>query len=952
MSHAPFHIIERRYIPAVRSTVTIAENPSGGARLVHLLCEEEREHFFAACFRTPPHDDTGVPHIIEHTVLNGSAGYPVKDPFMEMVKSSMATYINAATHGDRTVYPCGSLNRTDFLNLVSVYMDAVFYPLLKEEFFLQEGYRLEMDESGSLLHSGVVYNEMKGVYSDPDSCIERDVARTLYPAGTCGRDSGGDPLAITGLTYSEFKAFHETHYTPENCCLFALTGIPFEEFSEFIGGMLPDRKRKTPPPEFIPQESFEKPVREDIPVPASGDGCTVLSAWKVNSAGDPVETLAFSLLEEVLLDDDSSPVKSVLLDSGLGTGLSSCGYDDDCVERNFVIGLKGVQRDSGDRVLALIRDTLGSIHRDGLDRRLVKNMLHRKELQLKYTGSGWPGALMNAVTTAWAHNEDIMTTLDLNLLLDGLKSRMAKNPRFLEDMTGRWLLSNPHRADLVFYPDEEHFRRIELEEQEALEERKGEMSPEEIAALRKMSEDLLESMEKPSTPEELATLPKLSLSDISKTPPEAFYETIDTDKGPLILTNLHSAGVCYIDLVIDLSSLPGDLIPHLSFYTSLMTRTGAGGKSHIELAEEELECSGGITASMVSQTETVDSVDCFRILMKVSGYCLSEDLPRMLDVMRRRILSPDFDDISRITTIAGEIAEMGRSTLIPRGHSAVMLTARAGLTAGHYASNLLKGIPVFKLASGINRENAPEETISLNRIREHLREGVPWTIAMTGPGEGKQLLMDWFEDIPSSKVPCPPDILQFNHQGKLGIRIPGGTGFAGAALPGIPMSSPLAAPGDILMTMLSDGFLWDEIRAKQGAYGAGLSTSGGTITFYSYRDPSPSSSLKVFREAVAHGMEKVDPTARSIEDSIISSLKGVNPAIRPAMANGIALNRLMKGLDTDAILRQRERLLGVNRASMGEFAQWLASVDIPFRICVMGNETTIRSCGISEILEL
>lgn len=561
MLKAPFDIIERRYIPGIRSTVTLAENPSGGAKLVHLLCDEEREHFFGACFRTPPEDDTGLPHIIEHTVLNGSARYPVKDPFMEMVKSSMATYINAATHGDRTVYPCGSLNRTDFLNLISVYMDAVFNPLLKEEFFLQEGYRLEMDESGSLLHSGVVYNEMKGVYSDPDSCIERDIARTLYPLGTCGRDSGGDPRALTGLTYGRFKAFHEAHYTPDNCCLFTLTGIPFEEMAEFLGELLPEGKEGIPPPVFTPQRTFSRPVRRDIAIPANGDGCTVISAWKVNSAGDPVETLAFSLLEEALLDDDSSPVKSVLLDSGLGTGLSSCGYDDDCAERNFVIGLKGVKRDTAHRVLKLIWDTLGSIHRNGLDGVLVKNMLHRKELQLKYTGAGWPAALMGAVTTAWAHHEDIMKTLDLDFLVDELKSRLAKDPRFLEDMIDRWLLSNPHRADLVFYPDEEHFRQKELEEREALQELKRKMSPEETAALKKRSEELLESMESPSTPGELATLPKLSLSDISRTPPDDFYEMIDTDKGHLIFTNLHTGGVCYIDLVLDLSSLLRSLFP-------------------------------------------------------------------------------------------------------------------------------------------------------------------------------------------------------------------------------------------------------------------------------------------------------------------------------------------------------------------------------------------------------
>lgn len=953
-----FKILESKFIASVRSTVTRAIHTESGAELVHVHCEEERENFFAACFKTPPSDHTGVPHIIEHTVLNGSEKYPVKDPFMEMVKSSMATFINAMTYGDRTIYPCGSLNEKDFRNLVSVYMDAVFHPLLKEEFFLQEGYRLDFEDPGNiegpLIHNGVVYNEMKGAYSDPDSYIERELTRFLYPDGSCGKDSGGDPLAIPSLTFEQFRKFHTDHYHPSNCCLFTLTKIPFPEMAEFLGKALTGFKTSDNLIETVIQPRLPQAVRKDIPVPGGAENnCTVSSAWMVNNAGDHVETLAFSLLEDVLLDDDSSPVKAALLDSELGTGLSGCGYDSDLEQRDFVIGLKGVERKNADAVFSLIRTNLRTLVENGLNPELVKNMMHRKELHLRAIGSSWPFSVMSSVCAAWTHGEDVMQALDLNFILESLKERMSLNPRFLEDMIDEHLLGNKHRIDFVFYPDENHFQVENAAVIADLRATKEAMSPADLRKLAIRSKELAESMETASSPEALATLPKLSISDVSVKPPQIFHKQESVNGKLFLPTKIQTAGVCYADICFDMSELPVELIPHLPFFASFMTRTGASGRDYVQMAQAELACSGGISASVTSISSTVTSIDEFRIILKANGHCLEEDLPAMLELMKERLFSPELDNRERIILVASELAEHARSALIPRGQVFASMEAQAGLSAASHANNLLHGIPVLKQVAAISEHTATKEIAALKAIHKHLVEKASQILAWCGPAERENSVSSWLNQLPGStmgiKKHRPPVFPAVPHTS--GVTIKGETSFTAAALPGIPSDHPLSASAFVMMRMLSEGYLWDEIRVKKGAYGAGASLGSTAIIFYSYRDPSPATSIRTFENAMKTGISKIDLNPGALDDSIIASVKGMDPAIRPPMANGLAILRQLKGISIDLIAEHKARLLAVNANSITEFAELLKSRESDARICVVGNQEILDSMQINNRIE-
>jgi hypothetical protein len=388
-----------------------------------------------------------------------------------------------------------------------------------------------------------------------------------------------------------------------------------------------------------------------------------------------------------------------------------------------------------------------------------------------------------------------------------------------------------------------------------------------------------------------------------------------------------------------MTGLPPELIPHLTFYAGLITRTGADGMDHLKMAEEELACSGGINASATSVTSTVDSTDEYRIVLRISGHCLERDLERMLDVIRKRLLYPELENSRRILSVAGEMSEHIRSSIVPGGHTFASLTAKSGISMGHLAADLLEGIPYLRNVTSIGRKTAGKESAALGRILDHITGGIPGSLAWTGPGSGLNTAAEWLKTLPLLPGTRESAGKTVNHDTAMvtGIKIKAATCFAAAAMPGLPVSDPRTASGIVMMRMLSEGFLWDEIRSRRGAYGAGAGLGGGTVSLYSYRDPSPVETVALFREAITNGFPKLDLEPRSIEDSIIASVKGIDPPVRPAMANGMAIMRHLRGIGRDFAGKHRSRLLAVNRDSIADYADWMGSSPELLRVCILGN---------------
>ncbi len=521
-------------------------------------------------------------------------------------------------------------------------------------------------------------------------------------------------------------------------------------------------------------------------------------------------------------------------------------------------------------------------------------------------------------------------------------------------MISKHLLKNNHRIDCVFYPDGQFFKTQDDQIVAYLENMKKEMSPSRLEELAKRSKELVISMEIPSSEEALATLPKLSISDVSTEPPSIYHLEKNINGKVFLPTEIQTAGVCYVDICFDMSELPLNLVSHLPFFGSFMTRTGAGDKDYLEMAENELACSGGMGVSVSSISSTVTSINEYRIILKAGAQCLEEDLPAMLELMQTRLFSPELDNAERILLVSSELAEHAKSSIIPRGHVFALMESQAGLSAASYANNILHGIPVLKQVSSIKTETVEKEITAMKAIHKHLVEKASQLLAYSGVSESEKLVSEWFEKLPGSnhgisthKPPVFPKVSDTK-----GLVIKGGTSFASTVLPGIPSNHPLFGSGIVMMRMLSEGYLWDEIRVKKGAYGAGSSLGGVAITFYSYRDPSPVTSLETFQKAMTSGYDSLDLSPRSLEDSIIATVKGMDPAIRPSMANGLAILRFFKNATIDLIAERRTLLLAVTAESISEFAELLKSRVSEKRICVVANEEILDSLDIEDKIEL
>ena len=428
-------------LPEINAKAYQMYHAKSGAHLLYLHTED-KENLFSVAFKTPPHDDTGLPHILEHTVLCGSKKYPVKDPFVELLKTSLATFLNAMTYPDKTVYPCASMNEADFHNLVNVYCDAVFFPLITEKHFKQEGHHYDFSEPGNIESSlsikGVVYNEMKGVYSDLNGIISKEEAKSLFPNNAYGKDSGGDPDAISSLKYNDFVNFHDTYYHPSNAYFFIYGGFDITKTLEILNKNYLSKFKKIPISSDIKQEpKWKSSIKKIIPYPFSENDdsekkAAVTVNFLANNLTDTISSLSMSVLENYMLDNSSSPLRKALIDSKLGEALTSSGYADYQRDTYFTAGLKGTKQKNTDQILKLIIDTCNKIIKEGIDKEKLESSFHKIEFHAKEIQSSYPLVLMDRIYNYWLYGADPLCLLKLNDHLKKLREVCKNDSRYFE----------------------------------------------------------------------------------------------------------------------------------------------------------------------------------------------------------------------------------------------------------------------------------------------------------------------------------------------------------------------------------------------------------------------------------------------------------------------------------------------------------------------------------------
>lgn len=945
--HPAFETLSETELPEYRSRGILLRHRATGCE-VYKLEAAEAENSFAFVFRTPPSDGSGVAHIVEHSVLCGSRAYPVKDSFLVMSRRSLATFLNAFTWPDKTVYPAASAVRQDFWNLLSVYGDAVFHPLLSEETFMQEAHHLEYDEAGRLIRKGVVYNEMRGDYSSADSLAGTASSTSLFsPGHPYSFDSGGDPAAIPSLDYEAFRAFHAERYHPSNCKVFFHGDIPLEEELAFLEERFLGDFRARAVRSAVPvQPPFAEPRRIDVPYPlAEGAEATtqILVNWLGAEITDELEAFGLELLSEALLGHDGSPLAAALRGSDLGEDLSpQCGIDTVFRQVIFSAGLRGASAGRETEVEELILGTIRKVVEEGLPPKAKEAAVHafvfaNREVRRDSTSYGLK--LLFRSLRGWLHGSGPEATLSFARVLERAEAAMKADPRWLEGLAKKWLLDNPHRSTVTVRPEPGLFEKRRAAEEAALAAAEAALGETERSALHLAQERLAAIQGSPDEAEKLALLPLLRVEDLPR-PVERIERLTDRIGGlPLSYRPTFTNGIVYLELAFPLDRIPLETQVWLPLLSRFLSGAGLPGQGWAEVAEELALSAGGFGASLDAgrlatgtgsgrgRGKAGDSKAFVFVRLKA----LAERFPRALDLVFRLLSEADAGDKDRIGDLLAELGNDILSAVVPAGNSFAVARAAAAFGGALAVEDLWRGTSQVGFVKGLRAEkNIDRVAAALDGLRRSifLREGLSLSLSADPgilPGARAaleaalpRLPLDAELRLPASPPLDPPSR---NEAWSISAQV----GYAAVASPASRFGEPLFAAENVLLHLMNRGALWDELRVRRGAYGASawLESLEGVACFSTYRDPSPAQSIGWFREALREAASGAGMEAAA-EAVIGASGRDLKPLL-PEERSTVDFRRELFGITDELRQAKRDGMLAATRTELEEAAARLGA---------------------------
>ena len=717
-------------LPDLRATLYELIHEGTGAELIHFANEDDN-NLFSVAFRTTPKDSTGVAHILEHTVLCGSKHFPVRDPFFSMLKRSLNTFMNAFTASDWTMYPFSTQNEKDYYNLMAVYLDAVFFPMLSEMSFHQEGWRLEFDSSGGLEYKGVVFNEMKGAMSDPNSLMSRRLQQALYPSTTYHYNSGGEPEEIPSLTLHDLKAFHGRHYHPSNSKFITYGSLPLEKRLEVINERVLSRFTTIEVDTAVGDEvRFNSPGRMEFAYPfdpASSD--TGLSnksmasvAWLTCNINDHFDVFALDILSSLLLGNPAAPLYKALMDSQIGQALTpGTGYNSDNRETSFAAGLQGVNTEDADAVEELVLATLKVKADEGFSRERVEAVIHQAEFSNKEVVGNYGLSILFRLFGSWVHNGSPVQPLLINENLDRLRSELDKG-RFFEKKLRQYFIENDHRITVVLRPDPELGEKLAAMEKQKLGRIATTISAQEK---KKIILDTVNLESEQEAEEDISCLPTLQLSDIPADEHIVEPAICEDDGIPLQWFDQPTNGISYFNASVDISSVPGELKPYVPLFCTILTRVGAASYDYTQMAERIEAHTGGVSAE-ASVWEELTNLDSYREVVGFSSKALVRKQGEMFDIVADIFKAPDFSDTKRVHTLIGQIKTSMENSVPASGHNYARGLAALHLTPAARLRESWDGIHQLQLIKGLAQKNENELddfVEKMESIKEHLLNG-------------------------------------------------------------------------------------------------------------------------------------------------------------------------------------------------------------------------------------
>ena len=963
---AEYEILDEHRVEDVQSDGFILRHKKSGARIAVLSNNDDNKVFYIG-FRTPPEDETGVPHIIEHTTLCGSKKFPVKDPFIELAKGSLNTFLNAMTYPDKTVYPVASCNDQDFKNLMDVYLDAVFNPNITkyEEIFKQEGWHYELTgKDDELKINGVVYNEMKGAYSSPDEVLSSQIYRSLFPDNTYSKDSGGNPEYIPKLTYEAYLDFYHKYYHPSNSYIYLYGDMDVVERLEWLDKeylSLYDYKKVNS--EINKQPAFDEiknvEAQYSITMDDSQENKTYLSYNRV--VGDSLDEMlyqAFDVLDYALVSSPGAPVKQALIDAGIGDDVYG-SYDAGILQPVFSFVAKNANASQADEFESIIENSLKEVIKTGINKEALLAGINSSEFKFREADFGqFPKGLLFGLNCldSWLF-DDMKPFIHLECLGTFAKLRKAVDTDYFEKLIQEYLLDNTHGSSVTVKPK----RGLGNEREEALAKElsdyKASLSDEEIKKLIEDTEHLKKYQEEPSSDEDLRKLPMLTRADMKKNAmPFSNIEDELLDV-KVVRHDIESNGIDYISFLFDAGDFAQSELGYLGFFTNALGLVSTEKYSYTDLANATNIYTGGISTGTASHPDIKDRnnfVFKFEVKLKV----LEKNLDKALELMEQMLLTSDFTDTKRLGELVAQIKARLQANLSSSGHLVAAMRSMSSFSRYALYQDELKGIAFYRSICHIEKElsESPKSVSDkLAAIAKKLFARNRMLISFTGNNEAYG----------NAKPSLEKVIAEFNKMSAVGNQAEVHFNTAKEAFIDASQIQYVAKTGDficegyeytgalrLLRIILSYDYLWINVRVKGGAYGC-MNTflRSGESYFVSYRDPNLSDTLDVY-DRIPEYIKNFSPDERDMTKYIIGTFSALDTPMNPEAKGSRSLSAYLEGITYEQIQKERNEILNAQPEDIRRLADLVEAVLKKDSICVIGNENMIKeSAGLFENVE-
>lgn len=951
-----YELVTEENLEELKSHGLVLNHKKSGARVI-VLSNDDDNKVFSIGFRTPPTDSTGVAHIIEHTVLCGSKKFPAKDPFVELVKGSLNTFLNAMTYPDKTIYPIASYNEKDFHNLMEVYLDAVFYPNIynKEEIFKQEGWHYELEDlDGEIRYNGVVYNEMKGAFSSPEQQLYRLIQHSLYPDTAYGTESGGDPDSIPDLTYEDYLNFHRRYYHPANSYIYLYGDVNIEEKLEWMDQEYLSHFDKISIDSTIHKQAPFSQMNEVIEYyPITEEESSVEKTYlsynvSIGTSLDREKYLAFQVLDYVLLEAPGAPLKQALLDAGIGQDIIS-SYDNGLLQPCLAIIAKNSEEEKKEKFLQVIKDTLANIVKNGIDPKALKAGINFYEFKYREADFGaFPKGLMYGIQIldSWLYDDTKpFIHIRANDTFAFLKEQVGTN--YFEELIEEDILKNTHASLVIVKPKQGLTTQKESIVKKKLADYKESLSQEELLELIEDTKKLKQYQEEPSSKEEIEKIPLLNREDITKKARPIYNDEKEEAGIKVIHHNLFTNGIGYIKLLFDVKNIPEEKIPYLGLLSTVLGYVNTKRHSFLDFSNEVNIHTGGIF-NAVNTYGNYNKLGEFRAMFEVKAKALYEELPATFELIDEMIHETDLTDEKRLYEILSEIRSRLQMKMNSSGHLIAASRASSYHSPSAYFDELTSGISFYGFIDDliINYESKKTELVrNLEELMNEVFLKENLLISYTADEEGYHAFTDQIGMIadklstqtgkkitndfkPIKKNEGFKTSSQVQYVARSGNFIRSGFKYTGAL--------------KVLRTILNYDYLWINLRVKGGAYGcmSGFSYTGNAY-LVSYRDPHLKETNHIYEKTEEY-VKNFNADERDMTKYIIGTISGIDTPLTPSGKGTYSLSAYLSEITMEDLQKERKEILSARIEDIQELSGVVKSIIDDGNICVIGNEQKIE----------